>query len=228
MNPLVSIIIPALQEEEYIEPLLESITDQTYEPIEVIISDQSPEDSKRITKGIAYNYGARVVDIPEKNTSLARNVGAEASSGDVLVFCDADCIMHPNHIDSLVGCIEIGYTLAISEKEFYDSPIKDFLYGIIRPFYPKTGCSPSVAISRQDFFDIGGYDAMCIPKYGCLEDKEFHNRVESYFGYGSVVRLKEVTIATSARRPLMERWEHRGYRDGQAIDRFMIKNIGGL
>jgi len=82
---MISIIIPAYNEEHYIENLLKCIQQQTWKDLEVIVADNHSQDN---TREIARRYGAKVVDggIP----SVARNRGVEAAKGEFLLFIDAD------------------------------------------------------------------------------------------------------------------------------------------
>ena len=82
---MISIVIPALNEEKYLPKLLESIKKQTYKDYEIIVADA---DSKDRTIEIAKKYGCKIVKggLPAKG----RNNGAKAAKGDILLFLDAD------------------------------------------------------------------------------------------------------------------------------------------
>jgi rSAM/selenodomain-associated transferase 2 len=83
--PSISIIIPALNEEDQIGGLLKRLPDG----IEIIVVDGGSTDS---TVEIASSYGCRVLT-NGKGRALQMNVGAEIASGDVLVFLHADCLL---------------------------------------------------------------------------------------------------------------------------------------
>ncbi len=51
-GPLVSVVIPALEEQNYLPLLLTSIQNQTYESIEVIVADSSPPESHELTQEV--------------------------------------------------------------------------------------------------------------------------------------------------------------------------------
>ena len=88
---MLSIIIPTLNEEKYLPPLLDSIKKQDYKDYEVIVADAGSKDK---TVEIAKKYGCKVV----KGGLLpaGRNRGAEASKGDLLLFLDSDIILPPH------------------------------------------------------------------------------------------------------------------------------------
>lgn len=82
-----SIIIPTFNEEEHLPRLLKSIESQTFKDLEVIIADAHSDDS---TREIAEGFGAKIVDggLP----GPGRNRGADAASGGLLLFLDADVV----------------------------------------------------------------------------------------------------------------------------------------
>jgi glycosyltransferase involved in cell wall biosynthesis len=81
----VSIIIPTKNEEIDLPRLLESIENQTVEPIEVIVADGGSEDN---TVEIAKNFEAKV--IKGGMPGVGRNNGAQVAQGEILLFMDAD------------------------------------------------------------------------------------------------------------------------------------------
>jgi len=98
MNPKVSFIIPALNEEKSIPVLINNIKklDKIYN-YEIIVADDNSTDQTRET---AEMMGARVIitrkDAP-KTIANVRNTGAGQASGEIFIFCDADIVIHdPN------------------------------------------------------------------------------------------------------------------------------------
>jgi len=82
---MLSIIIPALNEEENLKRLLDSIENQGLSSYEIIVADAGSEDK---TKIIAKSYGSKIVEggLPAKG----RNEGAKIAKGQLLLFLDAD------------------------------------------------------------------------------------------------------------------------------------------
>ncbi len=88
---LLSIIIPAYNEENYIAKTLAYIT--KYAPniaYEVIVVDNGSTDN---TANLVKEKGAKVVSLPIGTIAAVRNKGVSASSGDILVFLDADILV---------------------------------------------------------------------------------------------------------------------------------------
>jgi len=80
-----SIIIPALNEEDFLPRLLDSIKEQTFTDYEIILSDAGSTDK---TIQIATEYGCTIVSggLPAKG----RNAGAKVANANLLIFFDAD------------------------------------------------------------------------------------------------------------------------------------------
>src|SRR5437867_2701970 len=103
MKPLVSVIIPSLNEENYIEKSLKSVKAQDYKnDIEIIVADSNSKDN---TAKIARKY-AKVIVTKRKGISVGRNVGAKKARGEILLFLDADTILMPNVVSEVVRYLE--------------------------------------------------------------------------------------------------------------------------
>ncbi|MDJ0392759.1 glycosyltransferase [Rhodococcus sp. G-MC3] len=106
-DPFVSVIIPARNSLPDLDFQLDSLAAQTYSgPIEVIVSDNGPDG--QLADHIR-NYAGRdalrlrCVDASmQAGAAYARNIGAESARGEFLAFCDADDIVHPDWIKTLV------------------------------------------------------------------------------------------------------------------------------
>jgi glycosyltransferase involved in cell wall biosynthesis len=89
------VVVPALDEEAYLPVLLESVQAQTLPVHEVIVADAGSRDG---TVGVARAAGATVVE--GGHPGLGRNAGAEAASGDWLLFLDADVRLPPDALET--------------------------------------------------------------------------------------------------------------------------------
>lgn len=85
---MLSVIIPAYNEEEYLPRLLASIRRQRFSDYEVIVADANSTDR---TPEIAQAWGSRLV--PGGSPSAGRNYGALAARGDLFLFLDADVVL---------------------------------------------------------------------------------------------------------------------------------------
>lgn len=103
-NPLVSIIIPIYNVEEFLPQCLDSAISQTYHNLEIIlINDGSPDNSEVICLEYAKKDN-RIVYHKRKNSgaSASRNFGIDICKGDYIFFLDSDDYLSPNCIACLV------------------------------------------------------------------------------------------------------------------------------
>lgn len=220
-GPLVSLVIPALEEQNYLPQLLTSIENQTYQPIEVIVADSSPALPHEVTGEICREYGARCIYVPQLGVAHARNEGAKEARGHILVFSDADNIMAADCIETLVAALQEGYTVANPVETVYDDGIIAFgaVWGRnwLKPTNKTTRC---IAVWTDAFWEIGGYDPSCDPMTGCREDLKLGQDIIARFGEGSIKLVRDALIASSARREKTQglaMWQSRGVRDHQVI-----------
>lgn len=231
-GPLISVATPALEEEDYIGLLLQSVYNQTYTPLEVVVGDQSPPESKVLTQAVLDSWlpylDVRMVDVPEKNVSMGRNWAVAASRGDPVLIIDSDCIMEPTYIEKLVGTLNKGAVLAHGVDCLYDD---DFMNSLMSPWfvvkYRAHTTGRGLLIRRKDFEKVGGYREDFEPfATKQREDLDFGIRVEDTFGDGAVQLNRQAIVGESHRRPfdimnlgVSERlWTERGWRNGRVIE----------
>lgn len=103
-EPLVSIIVPVYNAENFLKNCLDSIGNQTYKALEVILIDDGSKDTSadicdeyaRLDKRI------KVFHIKNGGVSNARNVGIEKATGDYVCFIDSDDVVDKEYIRKLV------------------------------------------------------------------------------------------------------------------------------
>lgn len=103
-NPLVSIIVPIYKVEPYLQRCLDSIVNQTYTNLEIIlVDDGSPDGCPQICDEYA-TRDKRIVVIHKENGGLssARNAGLDVCKGEYISFVDSDDWVEKNYIESLL------------------------------------------------------------------------------------------------------------------------------
>ena len=109
-EPFVSVVIPALNEERYIGPCLDSLVAQDYPAahIEVLVADGGSADRTRdIIAGIAASapFPIRIVENPERRTPQGLNAGVRESRGDVIIILGAHALAAPAFISASVTAL---------------------------------------------------------------------------------------------------------------------------
>lgn len=119
---LVSVIIPMYGAEKFIKFTIQSVLEQSYKNLEIlIIDDESPDNSVEICQQFT---DSRIQIIRQKNRGLAgaRNTGIRHARGEYLAFLDADDLWLSNkiekHIAHLESCQELG--VSFSRSAFID------------------------------------------------------------------------------------------------------------
>lgn len=104
-NMLVSIIIPAYNTSKYIEQMLQSVVNQTFKNLEIIVINDGSKDN---TLEIIEYYAKKdnrftVIDLPNGGVSNARNVGLKICRGDKIFFWDSDDVIE---LDAIEKCLQ--------------------------------------------------------------------------------------------------------------------------
>lgn len=103
-QPRVSVIIPVKNQEHLLAQCLGALRESGVPDMEIIVVDDHSADD---TAGAAAAGGARVVPMGQKHgVSAARNAGAAAARGEILVFTDADVVFPQGALGALIGCVD--------------------------------------------------------------------------------------------------------------------------
>ena len=125
-NPLISIIVPVYNVEEYLDKCVESIVNQTYKNIEVIlVDDGSPDNCPKMCDDWA-KKDKRIKVIHKKNGGLsdARNKGIDESKGEYLSFVDSDDYITDNYVELLYNIISKEHADISMAKQYVVYPKK--------------------------------------------------------------------------------------------------------
>ncbi len=131
--PLVSIVVPVYNAAQTLEKCVGSLTSQTFGNIEILlVNNGSTDDSLEVCKKIA-NKDSRikVIDHYEKGVSTARNRGIDESSGDYIMFVDADDWIDANVCEVFANLnSKYNYDLFCFSAQYHKkkSTIKSFLF----------------------------------------------------------------------------------------------------
>lgn len=106
-SELISIIVPVYKVEKYLDKCVESIVEQTYKNLEIIlVDDGSPDNCPAMCDEWA-KKDSRIKVIHKKNGGLssARNAGLDGCTGDYIYFLDSDDYIADNCIEMLFNAI---------------------------------------------------------------------------------------------------------------------------
>lgn len=226
MAPTISIVIPALNEEDNIGKCLACLEAQTLPSTEweVILADNGSKDATvAVAEAFQERLPLRIVQVRGCSISELRNRGASASSGRILGFLDADCMLRPDWLASSIAlsrerCIWgahylipldstwVGRTWFKFQATEQSGPVS---------FLP-AGC---MFLMRSDFEAIGGFDATVETS----EDVEICARARSkgleVFAYPELGVYHEGTPRSLIRFYRQNRWH------GKHVLRVFLANL---
>ena len=156
------------------------------------------------TRDVATARGVNVVTETEHNIGRVRNTGAEAASGDVLVFIDADTIVRPGVFEKVIAAMSDDRCLGGSgaaEYEQIDSRLLVVWFMLLWPLIGKLAKMHGGALQfcRAEIFrEIGGYDTTIYVG----EDIDFHWRLDRLARdtHCRTAFIEEPKVLTSSRR----------------------------
>lgn len=116
MTVRASVIIPVFNEEKVIKDCLESLMKQSYKNMELIVVDDGSIDK---SVEIARRFNIKFFHQSHLGPGKARNLGAKYSTGEILIFIDADMVFDKDFIKELIKPIIRGMTVGTFSKEEY-------------------------------------------------------------------------------------------------------------
>lgn len=181
--PYFSVIIPAHDAARYLGQTLPALRKSSWSDYEVAVVDDGSSDG---TAEIATGLGCRVIRTEGKRgPGAARNAGAQAASGEILVFLDADCVPHPDTLELIRKSFEENRDLAAVFGSYDDQPrdpslvssFKNLMHHYVHhsgnqnasTFW--TGCG---AVRADVFRKVGPFLPTTLT---CVEDIEYGHRL---------------------------------------------------
>jgi glycosyltransferase involved in cell wall biosynthesis len=202
----VSVVIPARNEEQYIQACITSVTNQDWSGamLEAIVVDNASTDSTPDLVLALVGAGAIPITLvaePEPGVGRAKNRGAAAARGDVLIFLDADSRMDPKLASDIARAHANGM-LAGSIRVYADSEnlIDRGFFALMevgKVWFEVRG--QMLYCDRDLFLAAGGFR----PDLHLAEDLEFLRRLRTEMDRRGLPRIGHVRssgIATSPRR----------------------------
>ncbi len=114
--PRVSVVVCSYNAERTMEDCLVSLEKLNYPDYEVIVvNDGSTDRTLEIAQRFPY---CRIISQPNKGLSVARNVGAEAATGEIVAYTDSDCVADPDWLTYLVAKMETAGLVACGGPNF--------------------------------------------------------------------------------------------------------------
>jgi glycosyltransferase involved in cell wall biosynthesis len=206
---MISVIVPAYNEEKYLPETLARIgaaLSELTSPSEVIVVDNDSQDG---TRRAAEAFGAKVCTESEHNISRVRNRGAANAAGDILIFVDADTFVPAALFQKIADVMKdercFGGAVSVTYEGSRKRWVKFYLRGwkfweVV--FKARQGAAQFCR--RATFLELKGYEETLYMG----EDVEFHWRLEKLARRkeGFVSFIKTPQVVTSGRRFDKMKW----------------------
>ncbi len=210
-KPLISVVIPAFNEESLLPRTLLSLERQDYQgDYEIIVVDNGSQDD---TADVARRYGATVVSCPQRGVVHARQAGAAVARGTIIVQADADTVYPADWLRRIVeGFGQTKGTVAVAGEIAYDHP-PFWVMAMQAPRKLLNWCyrklrgralmirGAALAFQRDAFLACGGYNT-ALPNVG--DEMDLYSRLRKV---GRVAYLPEMVAVTSSRRHASRFWQ---------------------
>ena len=122
---MISVIVPIYKVEEYIDKCIESIANQTFNNLEIILVDDGSPDKCPQTCDELVNTDNRIVVIHKPNGGLsdARNAGCQVATGEFISFIDSDDYISNDYFEALLNVLESENSdiIECNLVKFYDN-----------------------------------------------------------------------------------------------------------
>lgn len=184
-SPLLSVIVPVFNGSRFLAKCLDAISRSSFRHFEVVVVDDASTDD---SAAIARASGARVISLPAQGgPGGARNRGAQEAQGRILLFVDADVVIHSDAMARVVADFEAEPDLAAVFGSYDDSPAEPSFISQYKNLYHHfthqqgsehattfwAGCG---AIRRDVFMASEGFDQRRYPRPS-IEDIELGYRM---------------------------------------------------
>lgn len=173
MNPtidakLVSVIVPCFNDGAYLEETIQSILNQTYSRIEIVVTDDGSTDpaSHQYLSDVEKKYKIQVIRSENKGPSAARNLAIKNSKGFYILPLDADDLIKPTYIEKAVKILEehpeVGLVYCKAETFGVKTGPWDLPIFNMDEFAWDNQIFNAGIYRRQHWEEIGGYDESLI------------------------------------------------------------------
>ena len=145
-RPLVSVVIPSYNGAQFIGECLDSILDQTYQALEIVVVDDGSTDATASI--VNEKYGARVRLVRQRNAGVAhaRHTGIVCSSGEFIAFCDQDDLWEREKIAHQMAVLQKYSDVVVVHSNAIQLRLSDNVTSIYAERHPSIKCTDRRAL----------------------------------------------------------------------------------
>lgn len=168
----ISVVIPTYNRREFLRKALDGLREQSLDPhcFEVVVADDGSSDDTAAVAAVEYPFQVRYCRQENQGSAAARNLGAQASQGEVLAYLDDDIRVEPIYLESILAAHR-RYDRAIIQGSLVTKPLAEptpfqRLYadltstrvltpGEVHPLTYRECLSGFFSVKRQHYSEIG-------------------------------------------------------------------------
>jgi len=193
--PLVSVVLPTDDRDDYLAEAIDSVLDQTHDRLELLVVDGQPDDSTRALVRNRVDGAVPFEHIPQQGegAGAARNLGIEAATGEFVAFLDDDDRWRPETVERQlrafreggpgVGVVYVGATYpgSVEERSDFQPDIEgDVTRALLRGNF--VGSFSRVMVRATTVETVGGIDE----QFPTWEDWEWFLRLSRVCAFRAV------------------------------------------
>jgi len=198
LDQQVSVIIPNFNYGRFLESTIQSVLDQTYKKVEIIVVDDGSTDNSR---HVLDSYGNRIKTLFQVNQgqAVARNNGIAIAEGELIALLDADDYWEPSKLERQIELISNKFEFVYTGLRQFNSDSGVTISSVFPSFsgdcrmsfldYPSRAIVPggeSSALFTRSLFDkVGNFDPMLSTASG----RDFYRRCSKYTEFSFVSEL---------------------------------------
>jgi len=197
---MISVIIPAHNEEKYLGATLEALEKQDYGWFEaVVVANGCTDGTAEVARGRCH----RLIVLSQKSLGVARNLGARMAKGEVLVFLDADTLLDPWALKMIAWEFTKKHAAGTLRGRPDVGRLHYKLVYLLKNFEHRTqlhqGSSGVIICWRESFIQSGGFDER-------LEVRENSELIWRLRRFGKYKYIDSARATTSMRRYDQQGW----------------------
>jgi GT2 family glycosyltransferase len=232
----ISVYIPTLNSEKYIESCIKSLLNQTYLPDEIAIVDSGSKDR---TLEIVSKYPVKIIIAEDRGLAAARNIAIKEAKNDLIASIDSDCVASPNWLENLMKAFDGERIAGVGGKlvEINDRKIADFWRSIhMRQHWGRRGLiNPEFLFGSNSLYNkkaiesVGFFNEKYKTNY---EDVDISIRLKNM---GYTLKYEPSSIVKHLRRDDVRsvlraswRWTFYGFREPNSLGNFLLRILFNL
>jgi len=200
MNPLVSVIVPTCNRPDMLRECLQSIAQQTYGNIEIVVVNDGGESVREMVSSLELGRKLKFIDHEgRKGPAVARNSGIKAAKGKYIAYLDDDDVYYRDHISELINFLEdhrsfVAYSDAVKVLQYKSDG--EYLTKESKHIHSIDFNAEKLLVSNYIPVICVSHRKDCVEKVGYFDDNlfthedwDFFIKLSSLYSFGHISKI---------------------------------------